>query len=73
MIEIKKQLQKSVELFPNVTECKSSLVPIQDALYVLGGKWRIPIMVAMLDGYKHFGEIKRTINKRQKDSIPKYV
>lgn len=63
MIEIKKQLQKSVELFPNVTECKSSLVPIQDALYVLGGKWRIPIMVAMLEGYKHFGEIKRTINK----------
>ena len=63
MIEITKQLKKSVELFPNLTECKSSLGPIQDALYVLGGKWRIPILVAMLEGNKHFGEIQRTINK----------
>jgi DNA-binding HxlR family transcriptional regulator len=63
MIDITKQLQESVELFPNVTECKSSLGPIQDALYVLGGKWRIPILVAMLEGNKHFGEIQRTINK----------
>ena len=63
MIEITKRLQKSAELFPNVTECKSSIGPIQDALYVLGGKWRIPILVAMLEGNRHFGEIQKTINK----------
>ncbi|MFF5383676.1 winged helix-turn-helix transcriptional regulator [Pedobacter suwonensis] len=63
MIEITKQLKESVELFPNLTECKSSLGPIQDALYVLGGKWRIPILVAMLEGNKHFGEIQRTMSK----------
>jgi DNA-binding HxlR family transcriptional regulator len=29
----------------------------------LGGKWRIPILVAMLEGNRHFGEIQKTINK----------
>ncbi len=34
-----------------------------DALEVIQGKWRIPIVISLMYGYKRFGEIKRNINE----------
>lgn len=42
-------------------ECSKSLLPVQDALYVLSGKWKLPIIVALRFGHKRFKELHREI------------
>lgn len=44
------------------TECKASLSSIADALYVIGGKWKLRIIVALNEGNKRFNELQRTID-----------
>jgi DNA-binding HxlR family transcriptional regulator len=46
---------------PSVAECKATLTSIADALYVIGGKWKLRIIVAMKEGNKRFNELQRTI------------
>lgn len=55
---------------PNVEdiECESTeaefikgLLPIRDTLYVLNGKWKLPILISMMYGKKRFKEIQRNI------------
>lgn len=36
--------------------------PVQDALEILNGKWKLPIIVALLHGVKRFSEISREVN-----------
>ena len=43
------------------TECMGILRPIRDALDVLNGKWKLPIIVALTFGEKRFGEISKEI------------
>ncbi len=43
-------------------ECLSVLRPIRDALDVLNGKWKLPIIVALTFGEKRFGEIAREVH-----------
>lgn len=42
-------------------ECKATLNSIADALYVIGGKWKLRIIVALREGNKRFNEMQRTI------------
>jgi len=42
-------------------ECSKSLLPVRDALYVLSGKWKIPIIIALAHGNKRFKELNREI------------
>ncbi len=42
-------------------QCKASLNAIGDALYAIGGKWKLPIIVAMKHGPARFNELQRTI------------
>lgn len=44
-----------------MTECKATLSSIADALYVIGGKWKLRIIVALKEGNKRFNELQRTI------------
>ncbi|NEU07744.1 helix-turn-helix transcriptional regulator [Flavihumibacter sp. R14] len=44
------------------SECMGILRPIRDALDVLNGKWKLPIIVALTFGEKRFGEISREVN-----------
>ena len=46
---------------PSATECKAILNSIADALYVIGGKWKLRIIVALKDGNKRFNELHRVI------------
>ena len=46
-----------------VLRCKSEVGPIMDAIYVLGGKWRIPITIALMEGNIRFSEIQRAVDK----------
>jgi len=43
------------------SECKGILRPIRDALDVLNGKWKLPIIVALTFGEKRFGEIAKEV------------
>ncbi len=42
-------------------ECTRSLAAVGDALYAIGGKWKLRIIIALRDGAKRFNELQRTI------------
>lgn len=42
-------------------ECTQSLQAVQDALYVLNGKWKLPIIIALSNGPKRFRELQRLV------------
>lgn len=44
-------------------ECISSLMPVRDTLDVIGGKWKLLILISIAEGNKHFREIERSIPK----------
>lgn len=41
--------------------CKASIRAVKDALYVLNGKWKILVIIALSDGPRRFKEIQRTL------------
>lgn len=43
-------------------ECKGMLLPIRDALDVLSGKWKLPIIAALVFGTKRFKQLSREID-----------
>src|ERR1700729_1190981 len=43
-------------------QCKARLNAIADALYAIGGKWKLRIIVGMMDGTKRFNELQRLID-----------
>lgn len=44
-------------------ECMSSLLPVRDTLEIIGGKWKLLILISIAEGNKHFREIERSIPK----------
>jgi len=40
---------------------KDSLLSVRDALDILGGKWKIPILLSLSEGKKRFKEIQRDL------------
>jgi DNA-binding HxlR family transcriptional regulator len=53
---------KSKKETSSATECKATLNAIADSLYVIGGKWKLRIIVALKDGNKRFNELHRVID-----------
>ncbi len=45
----------------NHSQCTGIIRPVQDALDVLNGKWKLPIIVALLHGYKRFSELSKQV------------
>ncbi|MGI4022899.1 MAG: winged helix-turn-helix transcriptional regulator [Janthinobacterium lividum] len=43
--------------------CTASIAAVKDALYVLNGKWKLPLIVALLNGPKRFKEIQRSLSE----------
>ncbi|QMW06648.1 winged helix-turn-helix transcriptional regulator [Spirosoma foliorum] len=41
--------------------CNQSLQAVQDALYVLNGKWKLPIIIALSEGPRRFRELQRLV------------
>lgn len=52
---------KPTHILVSDTSAKESLTSIREALEVLGGKWRIPIMVSLAQGSKRFRQIQLEI------------
>lgn len=45
----------------NMVECKRRMLPVLDALAVLSGKWKIPIIIALSHDNNRFKEIVRAV------------
>ena len=43
-------------------QCKAALNAVADALYVIGGKWKLRIIVALTEGNKRFNELQRMVD-----------
>ena len=44
------------------SQCKARLNSVADALYAIGGKWKLRIIVGLKDGTKRFNELQRLID-----------
>ena len=42
-------------------QCSRHLSATEDALYVIGGKWTLRVIIALLSGQTRFNELQRTI------------
>jgi len=49
--------------------CLASINAMKDALYVLNGKWKLPLIVALSNGPKRFNDIQRALG----DITPKVL
>lgn len=49
--------------------CTASIAAVKDALYVLNGKWKLPLIIALQNGPKRFNEIQRALG----DITPKIL
>lgn len=43
--------------------CAASIQPVQDALFVISGKWKLLILISISHGNNRFTEIERSIPK----------
>ena len=43
-------------------ECTKMIVPVRDALEILNGKWKLPIILSLTFGAKRFKQISKDIN-----------
>lgn len=48
---------------PTPSECTSMILPVRDALEILSGKWKLPIIIALSFGNKRFSEMAKEIPK----------
>lgn len=44
-----------------VGECTKSILPVRDALEVLSGKWKLPIIISLMFGNKRFSQVAKEI------------
>lgn len=42
-------------------ECVNAILPVKDALDVLSGRWKLPILIALSFGNKRFKEISKDV------------
>ena len=42
--------------------CNKALIPVRDALDILNGKWKLPILIALSFGNKRFSELAKQVN-----------
>jgi DNA-binding HxlR family transcriptional regulator len=43
------------------SECAEKIQAMEDALYVIGGKWKLKVIIALSNGSKRFNEIQRKV------------
>jgi len=56
MTAIKKKKEHSQQ------ECTKMIIPVRDALQVLNGRWKLPIIISLSFGVKRFKQISNEIN-----------
>lgn len=49
------------ESLPGIVECAGSLRNVLDALYVLNGKWKLALILSLVQSSKRFNEIQHDV------------
>jgi len=47
----------------NKETCTASLNAVKDALYVLNGKWKLPLIISLQEGPQRFNEIQKSLGE----------
>ncbi|WP_219222654.1 winged helix-turn-helix transcriptional regulator [Pedobacter antarcticus] len=55
------RIQKSKEILSQPRNQKEEVQALQDTIYVIGGKWKLPIINSLCNGNKRFRDIERSI------------
>ena len=55
------QTQQDVKKHKNPEECTKAIVPVRDALDILSGKWKLPIIISLMFGNKRFSQMSKQI------------
>ena len=42
--------------------CNKALIPVRDALDILSGKWKLPILIALSFGNQRFGQLAKQVH-----------
>lgn len=50
------------EVLPTKNECEGSLKNVLDALYVLNGKWKLAVILCLVQSSKRFNEIQHDLS-----------
>src|SRR3954464_7925881 len=45
----------------NSSTCRKAIIPVRDALDLLSGKWKLPIIIALMYGNKRFSQMAKEI------------
>ncbi len=45
----------------NQSECQKHIIPVRDALEVLNGRWKLPIIISITFGPKRFKQISKEV------------
>ena len=53
--------EKAAEILSNPRNQKEEVQALQDTIYVIGGKWKLPIINSLCNGNKRFRDIERSI------------
>ena len=57
------------EVIHTAEACSRSIDAVRDTLYVLSGKWKLPIIIALKDGARRFKDLQRQLQ----DITPKIL
>jgi len=49
--------------FHNKETCTGNMTAVKDALYVLNGKWKLPLILTLSEGPKRFNDIQRALGE----------
>jgi DNA-binding HxlR family transcriptional regulator len=61
LVNLKNRKMAASKLEYSQLQCTNRLSATEDALYVLGGRWTIRVMIAILGGHTRFNDLQRTI------------
>jgi len=53
---------KAQELGRTQETCTKALIPVRDALDILSGKWKLPIIIALSFGNRRFSELAKQVH-----------
>lgn len=54
-------MQVDKKRHPSPEVCAASLAAVGDAMYAIGGKWKLKIIVALIDHRRRFNELQRLV------------
>jgi DNA-binding HxlR family transcriptional regulator len=54
-------MKAAIDDMPTKEECLASVNAIRDALFVLNGKWKLPLIFTLLEKSRRFNEIQQAV------------